>query len=167
MEKQLIFIKYVDNLTVLVGISNFMPILLSDEIQNKFCYFEVSNDITCGIAYYDYGVKPDFMMDEDNACLFIGFGKKIICIDIINKKIIFEHELPSIFYEIVSDSHKRYICAVCELDVYCFHSSKLAWKMGFRDIINKYQIEKDYDMKIECENGEEIVMALCNGSVIG
>lgn len=38
--------------------------------------------------------------------------------------------------------------------------------MGFRNIINMYQIQKDNDIKIESEDGEEVVIKLSNGNVI-
>jgi len=37
----------------------------------------IGDNIVCGMAYYDYGIKPIAMFLNNNSILYIGFGKKI------------------------------------------------------------------------------------------
>lgn len=140
-------------------------LFVSDETQNKYGYIEIDNEIRCGIAYYDYGIKPCLIM-EDEQVLWVAFGKKLVIIDIQNKKTILEKTLSSVFFEMISDTFEKYICIVCELDLYCVHLHKIVWKMGFRDIICNFEIINDSRIKVECNDGEEYSFTLNKGKFI-
>lgn len=164
MNKQLIFLKDVESLLFLENKLCDKPLITSDDRQNKFYYVEANNKVICGITYYNYGIRPSFVMENNNRNLWIGFGKKVFCIDIFSLEIKLEEELVSIFYEVISDSVKKYICVICELDIYCFTSYKNIWKVGFKDIINEFEIDNDKKIKVRCNTDEFLVM-LANGKV--
>lgn len=41
-------------------------------------------------------------------------------IDLYQERVVINKKLQSVFYEIVHDSTREYICIVCELELYCY-----------------------------------------------
>lgn len=119
-----------------------------------------------GIAYYDYGITPAFLYSQDYRYLYLGFGKKLISIDLNENEIIENENLQSVFYEFIYDSKKNYVCVICELDLYCYFGNKCLWKIGFKDIIGDYGIVDDSKISIECDDGMEYLFSLEDGGVI-
>ncbi len=136
--------------------------ILCDDMQNTFLIVNFDNVQKIGIAYYDYGVAPDFQCSGDGELVYLGIGKNFLCIDIYENKVLVNDNLQSVFYELCYDSNKNHICAICELDLYCYCAEKQKWKMGFRDIIVDYNIIDDTKISISCDNGVEYIFLLEN-----
>ncbi|EAF3220515.1 hypothetical protein CSI43_02715, partial [Listeria monocytogenes] len=80
------------------------------------------------------------------------------CLNYTAKSLLFEKELPSLLYEILSDSDSKYIIYVCELDIVIYDSNGLfLWKIGFRDTIENYYIEGNDAIVIECSDGDKTI----------
>ncbi len=139
---------------------------MCDDMQNTFLIVNFDNVQKIGIAYYDYGVAPDFQCSGDGELVYLGIGKNFLCIDIYENKVLVNDNLQSVFYELCYDSNKNHICAICELDLYCYCAEKQKWKMGFRDIIVDYNIIDDTKISISCDNGVEYIFFLENGKII-
>lgn len=120
-----------------------------------------------GIAYYDYGITPAFLYSQDYTYLYLGFGKKLICIDLSENTIIENENLPSVFYEFICNCKKNYVCVICELDLYCYWKNKFLWKIGFKDVVSDYGIVDNSKILIECEDGMEYLFFLKDGRLIG
>jgi hypothetical protein len=145
---------------------NKEQLILCDDIQNTFLVIKYNNSQNIGIAYYNYGLTPDSLYSQDDKFLYLGFGKKFICIDICGNKIVNNENLQSVFYEFLCDSNKDYICVICELDVYCYCNNTQKWKMGFKDIVNDYSIIDDTKVLIVCEDGMEYLFSLEDGKIL-
>ena len=95
--------------------------------------------------------------------MFIGFEQKIIGIDCNRKKELFQQDTLSIFYEFIITSYC--VLAICELEIYAFDSEcKLVWFSGFRDIIEDYDILDEETISIRCDNGDNSLFALKDGT---
>lgn len=81
-------------------------IIVCDDIQNTYMIIEYDDSHRIGIAYYDYGITPAFLYSQDYTYLYLGFGKKLMCIDLNENTIIESENLPSVFYEFICDSKK-------------------------------------------------------------
>lgn len=146
---------------------NKESLILCDDIQNNFMIVEYDDAHRIGIAYYDYGITPAFFYSQDYTYLYLGVGKKLISIDLIENKIIENENLQSLFYEFICDSKKNYVCVICELDLYCYLGNKLSWKIGFKDIVCDYSIVDDSKISIKCDDGMEYLFSLKDGTVMG
>lgn len=166
MEQVDINIKKIESLGELESQVNKEQLILCDDMQNTFCIINFNNAKKLGIAYYDYGVAPDFQYSADGTLLYLGFGKKFLCIDIYENKILINDNLQSVFYELRYDSNKNYICVICELDVYCYCAEKLKWKIGFRDIIVDCNIIDDTKISLLCDDGEEYIFFFKDGNIV-
>lgn len=140
-------------------------LILCDDMQNAFFIVNFDNARKLGVAYYNYGVAPDFQCSGDGELLYLGFGKNFLCIDIYENKILVNDNLQSVFYELCYDSNKNYICVICELDVYCYCAEKQKWKMGFGDIIVDYNIIDDAKISFLCDDGVEYIFFLKDGKI--
>lgn len=156
----------IESLEALESQIDTQSIIVCDDIQNTFMTIEYDDAHKIGIAYYDYGITPAYMYSQDFAYLYLGFGKKIICIDLNESTVIESDNLPSIFYEFIGNSKKNYVCVICELDLYCFHEDKILWKIGFKDVVSDYEIVDDSKISIECDDGMEYLFSLKNGKLI-
>lgn len=141
-------------------------LILCDDMQNTFLIINFDDIRKMGVAYYDYGVAPDYQYFGADELLYLGLGKNFLCINVCEKRVLVNDNLQSIFYELLYDSNKNYICAICELDVYCYCIEKQKWKMGFRDIIVNYNIIDNDKISILCDNGMEYVFFLENGKMV-
>lgn len=100
MEQVNIHVKRVENLVELENQVDKEQLILCDDIQNTFLVINFNNKRKLGVAYYDYGVALDFQYSRDNTLLYLGFGKKFLCIDIYKNKILVNENLQSVFYEL-------------------------------------------------------------------
>ena len=165
MEQVNIHVKKVENFGELESQVDKEQLILCDDMQNTFLIVNLENNRKLGIAYYDYGVALDFQYSSDGTLLYLGFGKKFLCIDIYKNKVIVNENLQSLFYELCLHTNKNYICVICELDVYCYCAEKQKWKMGFRDIIVEYNIIDDAKISILCDDGEGYILFLEDGKI--
>lgn len=157
--------KKIDSLGELKSQVNKEQLIICDDMQNAFFIINFDNARKLGVAYYDYGVDPDFQCSADGALLYLGFGKKFLCIDTYENKILVNDNLQSVFYELCYDANKNYICVICELDVYCYCAERQKWKMGFRDIIVDYNIIDNVKISILCDDGVEYILFLKDGKI--
>lgn len=142
-------------------------LILCDNMQNTFLvmsYNDTRNKI--GIAYYDYGVEQDFQYSKDKGLLYVGIGKNLLVINTCEGKLLLNYTLQSVFYKLIYDSNKNYMCVICELDVYCYCGEIQKWKIGFRDIINSYNIIDNTNILISCNDGMEYLFSLEDGKII-
>lgn len=165
MEQVDIHIKKIGSMGELESRVDKEQLILCDDMQNTFFIVNFDNVRKLGVAYYDYGVAPDFQCSGDGALLYLGFGKNFLCIDIYENKILVNDNLQSVFYELCYDSNKKYICIICELDIYCYCAEKQKWKVGFRDIIVDYNIIDDAKITILCDDGVEYIFFLKDGKI--
>lgn len=156
----------IESLDELEGQIDKECIIVCDDIQNTFMTILYDDVHRIGIAYYDYGIKPAYLYSHDYTYLYLGFGKKIICIDLNVNAIIESNNTLSIFYEFIQDAKKNYICAICELDLYCYWENKILWKIGFKDVVDDYKIIDDSKISIECDDGMVYLFSLKNGELI-
>ncbi len=141
-------------------------LIICDDIQNAFYIINFNNKQKLGVAYYDYGVALDLQYSGDGTLLYLGFGKKLLCIDTHQYKILVNEDLQSVFYELHYDTNRNYICVICELDVYCYNAGRQRWKMGFRDIIVEYKIIDDAKISILCNDDVEYTFLLKDGKIV-
>lgn len=166
MEQYILQYSKMDNFDALEGKIDKENIVLCDDIQNTFIVIAYDDVHRIGIAYYNYGIKPAYMYSEDCKYLYLGFGKKMICIDLNKNRITERESLSSIFYELISDSRRNYVCVVCELDLYCYQGNTNLWKIGFKDVIEEYQMVDDSKISIKCSDGTDYLFQLKNGELI-
>lgn len=166
MEQVDIHIKKIDSLSELVSQVDKERLILCDDMQNTFFIVNFDNAQKLGVAYYDYGVTPDFQCSVDGALLYLGFGKNFLCIDTYENRILVNDNLQSVFYELCYDSNMNYICVICELDIYCYCAEKQKWKIGFRNIIVDYNIIDNTKISILCDDGVEYIFSLKDGKIV-
>ena len=140
-------------------------LILCDNVQNTFLIVGFDNVRNLGVAYYDYGIAPNFQWSRDGTLLYLGVGKNLLCIDKYEKKVLADDNLQSVFCDLCYDSNKNYMCVVCELDVYCYCGEKQKWKIGFRDVVIDYGIIDDIKLSILCDDGMEYVFSLEDGKI--
>lgn len=140
-------------------------LILCDDMQNAFLTINFDDERKIGVAYYNYGIMPEFQCSRDGTLLYLGVGKNFFCINNCKNKVLVDDNLQSIFYELLYDSNKNHICVICELDVYCYCAEKQKWKMGFRDVIVDYNIIDDTKIFIMCDDGTEYIFFLEDGKV--
>lgn len=136
MEKDNVHIKKIDSLNELKCQINEEKLILCNEIQNTFLVISFDKVQKIGIAYYNYGILPDFQYSDDRRLFYLGVGKNLICIDILQNKVLVNDVLQSVFFELLYDFKKKYICVICEMDVYCYYSGRQKWRVALGDIIN-------------------------------
>lgn len=141
-------------------------LILCDDIQNTYLVIKYNDLQKMGVAYYDYGISPDFLYSQDGKFLYLGFGKKFMCIDMCGNRILNNDNLQSVFYEFIYDFSENYICVICELDVYCYCGNTQKWKMGFKDIVNDYSIIDDTKILVVCDDGTEYLFSLEDGKIL-
>ena len=141
-------------------------ITLCDEIQNNFLIICFDDIRAFGIAYYDYGIKPDYYYSITHKCLYLGVGMKFICMNTEQEKIVTNDNLKSVFYEILVCSNGEFICVICELNAYCYCNGKQIWEMGFSDIIVDYIIINNEQIIITCDDGRRYTLILQNGKLV-
>ena len=140
-------------------------LILCDDMQNAFLLINFKDGQKIGVAYYDFGITPEFQYSGDGKLLYSGVGKKFLCIDTCKNKVLVNDNLQSIFYELRYDSNRGYVCVICELDIYCYYAEKQKWKMGFRDTIIDYHIIDDTKIFIMCDDGTEYIFYLEDGKI--
>lgn len=140
-------------------------IYFSDNIYNRFDEIYLNGEKICGLVYYDYGISVKYYIDVINSRGFIGFGKKIICID-SKGKLYFEEELDSIFYELQPVSFGQFLIVICELDVYCFNCERLIWKIGFKDIVSDFNIIDNDTIEIISNEKDSFIFKVSNGVLL-
>lgn len=166
MEEEKINIKKVESFRELESQIDKEQLISCDDIQNSFVIIHLSNTIKIGIAYYNYGIGVDSQYSGDGRFMYVGFGKNLLCIDIYENKVVSNDKLQSVFYELLYDRQKKYICVICELDIYCYYLEHQKWKIGFRDIIEGYSIIDDIKIAILCDNGNKYLFFLENGKIV-
>lgn len=166
MEQGDIHIKKIDSLGELESRVDKEQLILCDDMQNTFFIVNFDNTRKLGVAYYDYGVAPDFQCSVDGALFYLGLGMNFLCIDIYENKILVNDNLQSVFYELRYDSNKEYICVICELDIYCYCAEKQKWKIGFGNIIAECNIIDNAKISILCDDGTEYIFSLKDGKFI-
>jgi len=137
-----------------------------DEYNNKFesIIFPEQNYI-CGLAYYNHGIDSQMLLLDNESNLLIGFEKRIIGIDYNNKKEIFENKSISLFYEFIKT--ECCILAICELDIFAYNfKCQPIWSFNFRDTIEDYNVINGKKVSIFCSNGDNLILALENGTVL-
>ena len=158
-------IKKIESLCELESQIDKEQLILCDDMQNTFFVINLDDTQKVGIGYYDYGVPPGFQYSQNGELLYVGVGRNLLCINIYQSKVLFNEDLQSVFYELLYDWKKNYICVICELDVYCYCLQKQKWKMGFRSIINEYSII-DNNVFILCDDGIEYLFTLEEGKLV-
>lgn len=137
-----------------------------DDNHNKYIAIKNNNEVLVGIAYCDFGISEDVYYDESNNLLYVGVGKNIICIDVLNGKSILNSSLNSVFYNFLSPNEDSKVIIVCELDVYCYTSSKMVWKIGFRDMVADAIITERNVLKVVFEDDSELCIDINEGKYI-
>ncbi len=156
----------IDSFRELENLVNLEQIIFCDEIQNTFLLLEFYHKERMGIAYYDYGVPLDFKFLDSNKRVYLGLGINFIYIDMCKNEVIFNHRLHSVFYELLIANNRKYICVVCELDVYCYSVQGKRWSQGFKNIINNFYIVDDANVLIKCDDNTEYLFSLENGEIL-
>ncbi len=131
---------------------------------NVFGYIKIEDEIICGISYCDYGIPPQIVIDRADR-IWIGFGEKLAVIDERTRDIIWERKLFSVFFAIISDTNQKYMCIICELDIYCYNQDRLIWEHGFPDIICGFKIAEDRIAVIKYGDNE-VCYCLHNGQPV-
>lgn len=165
MEHDKIVVRKIDSLRELENLVVIEQIILCDEIQNTFLLLELYHNKKIGVAYYDYGVPPDFC-HYNNQSIYIGLGVKLLCIDVCKNKVVLNHTLQSVFYELLLVCNQKYLCVICELNIYCYLGFKKKWSQGFRNIINSYKIIDDTDILIHCDDNTEYLFSAESGEIL-
>ena len=141
-------------------------IMVIDDNNNRYIGIKSNDDVLIGIAYCNYGISEDVYFDENNSLLYLGVGKSIICVDVLNSKSILNRELNSVFYNFICQSEDSKVIVVCELDVYCYSCSKLVWKVGFREMVAEAFMTERNVLKVICEDNSELCIDVSEGKYI-
>lgn len=141
-------------------------IMVIDDNHNRYIGIKSNDDVLIGIAYCNYGISEDIYFDENNSLLYLGVGKSIICVDVLNSKSILNRELNSVFYNFICQSEDSKVIVVCELDVYCYSCSKLVWKVGFREMVAEAFMTERNVLKVICEDNSELCIDVSEGKYI-
>ena len=165
MEEENIYIEKIESFYELENKIDKEQLVLCDNVQNAFVIIHLKKSFQIGIAYYDYGIPIDFQFSKNNELLYLGVGKNFLCIDMKKNRILINNVLQSVFYELLCDLNKNYICVICELDVYCYYLKKQQWRMGFRDIVVDYSIIND-KLSILCDDGRQYMFYLESGKIV-
>ena len=141
-------------------------LIVCGDMQSHFFAIYLDGKIMLGIAYYHYGIDPQLLYSKDDGFLYLGFGMNFLGIDLYKERVVINKKLQSVFYEIVHDSTRKYICIVCELDLYCYFLGKIKWSMGFRDIVTKYWLVNDKSICVLCDDGLDYAFSLESGKLV-
>ena len=130
--------------------------MVIDDNNNRYIGIRSNGEVFIGIAYCNYGISEDVYFDESNSLLYLWVGKSIICVDVLNDKIILNTELNSVFYNFICQSENSKVIVICELDVYCYSCSKLVWKVEFREMVVEAFMAERNALKVICEDNSEL-----------
>lgn len=120
----------------------------------------------CGIVYNYSGIKPEIVLVK-NKIVFIGFDKSILCIDLETKQLISENIKGSLFYEFINIPIKFLIVVIFELDLLVMnYDGDIIWSIGFRDIIEDFNVEHNDLINIKCSDEEKFKFDLLTGTYI-
>lgn len=112
------------------------------------------------------GLKPEVLI-INNKEVFIGFDKTIICIDQETKQLISENKVGSLFYEFIHIATKSLVVVIFELDLMVMnYKGDIIWSIGFRDIIEVFDVEQNEIVNIKCSDEEEFKFNLLTGQYI-
>lgn len=138
-----------------------------EESNNRYTLIvSQDNELCFGITYYFLGLNPQIEFMLQSNIVFLGFNENIVTIDYVNKQIISEFKLFSLFYEFISISSLNIIISICELDVCVFNGvGEILWKIGFKDIIEDFKIIESDKLYIKCMDGYEIIFSVQDGTV--
>lgn len=151
-------------LKCLVGCKD--QLLLCDDMQNSYLLLEFA-DKKFGIAYYDYGVPPNSQYFKEINYYYLGLGINFLCINVKTNKLLFNHKLNSVFMDLIYDSEKRYICVICELDIYCYYQGVREWRRSFSSIVIDFKLLDRRKVLIICDDGNQFILSIYNGDIIG
>ncbi|EAD8204117.1 hypothetical protein H8969_001040 [Listeria monocytogenes] len=159
---------YYESATELENSLDKNAFLISEEKTESNKFIKFSNDLVdIGFIYYSVGLEPQLVLLTHSNKIFLGINNIYACLDYTAKSLLFEKELPSLLYEILSDLDSKYIIYVCELDIVIYNSNGLfLWKIGFRDTIENYYIEGNGAIVIECSDGDKTTFSLNTGKVV-
>lgn len=168
-EKEYKIVSY-NSLIELCKVNDIDKSIILGDVNGENNKFEVimlaDNSFVCAIVYYDYGIKPRILAQEDKSIWFIGFSKMLICFDYDIKKIFVQKELPSLFYEFIKVDSQNVVIAICELDVFVFkNDGEIIWNIGFRDIIIDFYI-RDNKLFIKCNDEDETIFLIIDGTIV-
>lgn len=141
-------------------------LLLCDDIQNSYLLLEFANE-KFGIAYYDYGVPPNSQYFEESNYFYLGLGINFLCFNVTTNKLLFNHTLNSVFMELIYDSERKYLCLICELDIYCYYEGVREWKRSFNSIVIAFKLLDERKVLIICDDGNQFILSIDDGDVIG
>lgn len=166
MGKSNVHIKEIDTLNELKCQVNDEKLILCGEIQNTFLVISFDKVQKIGIAYYDYGILPDFYYYEDRRLFYLGVGMNLMCIDTLEEKVLVNDVLGSVFYELLYDFKTNYIYVICELDIYCYYLGKQKWRVSLGDIIEEYYIFDDTKIFVSCNDNSQYTILLKDGKIV-
>lgn len=137
-----------------------------DEYANKFeCIQMLESGFKFGLSYNYTGLKPEILEIGDTR-IFIGFDKKILCIDQFNYQLLKEKAMESLFYEFIDIEQYTLVVAICELDLIVMnYEGETIWNIGFRDIIENFSRDGEL-LKIKCSDGDNFVFNIHNGQFV-
>jgi len=140
---------------------------IADECNNKYEAIALPNGcFVCGFMYYDHGMKPQIIFQNDNPLLLLGFDKRVIYLNYLTKQTLVEKECLSLFYEFIEVRSCNLIIAVSELDVCAVdYNGKIIWSAGFRDVVEDYHRLHDDKLFVKCADGSELVLSIVDGSL--
>jgi hypothetical protein len=137
-----------------------------DETCNTYVYLEIEDTYIVGLAYYSLGIDIEYVVSGDNQYIYLGVGTKLVCIDFNKKEVVSCEKLSSAFLDLLKDDDDLYYIVVCELDLYVYMNNKLLWKTGFRDIVLDYELVDNKCIRIETDDGAEVVFNLRDGMLV-
>lgn len=114
------------------------------EVNRYDAIMTLDDEIICVIAYCFHGLEPQIKSVDNTGVMYIGINEKFYCFDRNLKRINYEIDLFSIFYEFyVSDKYNCIIIfaelEICIIDL----CGKVAFKTGFSDIVCYFSVREN------------------------
>lgn len=115
-----------------------------DEVNTYDVIMTLHDEIICLITYYFHGIEPQITSVDSNNEMYIGINKKFYSIDRKFKKINYEINLFSIFYEFYIVDKYNCIVIFAELQMCIIDlCGKVIFKTEFTDINSFFSIEEN------------------------
>lgn len=145
----------------------YNPILtLSEDLDydNRFCVIQ-TNMGNIAFSYYDLGIAPDYII-QDNT-LFLSFGEGYYILDLKEKCILCKYDGPlSVIFEIIKFDVQSCIVFVGEMSLICFGlEGDLIWKNSYRNTIFDWSVTNK-GLSVVFENEEKWLISLKDGNGI-
>lgn len=135
-----------------------------EDTNNSFQILTVGKyNFEIGVIYYSFGLGLQVVFYSD--ILILGFERNLICINTRTDDTVYEKKILSFIWEFLLV--KYYLVIVCDLEIHVLTlAGKYVWSVGFRDVIEDYDIMDERTIQIKCSDTREYYYDIATGEYV-